>query len=128
LARTRLKDIVRDIGYQGIRIIFDEAVRLAREGRVEEARQLIKDAEELRKRIKLKKPFVLRRMVCKNCGAPLVPGLAATYRLRRDGRVTRLVVTCTICGYKRRFILRVKGRHSGTESEEAKRDSSAKKS
>ena len=128
LARAKIKDITRDIGYQGTRILFDEAVRLTRTGRIEEARQLISDAEELRKRIKLRKPFVLSRMVCKNCGVPLIPGLTATYRLRRDGRVTRLVVTCDICGYKRRFVLRIRGRRDGPESKKAKGDSPAKKS
>jgi len=118
LSRTRVKDFVRDIGYQGIRILFREAVRLVRTNRVEEARDLVRDAEELRKRIKLRKPYVLRRMVCKNCGTPLVPGVTAVYRTRRDGRVTRLVVTCTMCGYKHRYVLRVRG--AGNESEPKK--------
>ncbi len=128
MTQARIKDVVRDIGYQGIRILFNEAVRLTRAGRVEEARNLIRDAEELRKRVKLRKPFMLRRMVCKNCGAPLIPGLTATYRLRRDGSVTRLVVTCTICGYKRRFVLRAKGGHNDSKPKKAKGNSSAEKS
>lgn len=110
LSKARIKDFVRDIGYQGIRVLFNEAVRLVKMNRVEEARELIRDAEELRKRVKLRKPYVLRRMVCKNCKIPLIPGVTAIYRTRRDGRVTRLVVTCTMCGYKHRYVLRIRGR------------------
>jgi ribonuclease P protein subunit RPR2 len=103
-------------------ILFKEAVRQLREGRIELARQLVRDADELRKRARLKKPLVLRRYVCKNCGTPLVPGLTATYRLRREGSITRLVVACLICGYKHRYVLRnrrVEGRGELKEAEGA---------
>ncbi|MET1101565.1 MAG: ribonuclease P [Pyrodictiaceae archaeon] len=40
---------------------------------------------------------------CKNCGIVLVPGLSATVRLRKKGRMRYIVVKCALCGYIHRY-------------------------
>ena len=110
----RLRGLAREIAARSLRRIYAEAVELARRGDYETARLLVGEAEEVRRAARLRRPRYLRRGVCRNCGVPLVPGVTAVYRLRRDGRVTRLVVTCLVCGYKHRYILRVRrGRRRG---------------
>ncbi|HIQ24094.1 MAG TPA: ribonuclease P [Pyrodictium delaneyi] len=106
-ARTS-KDIARDIGIQSIHKLYVLAVEAARRGEIEYSRALLREADEIRRLLRLAKPVLLRRGVCRNCWAPLVLGLTARVRLVRDGRVTRRVVTCLICGYKHRYIVRVR--------------------
>ncbi|WP_236698190.1 ribonuclease P protein component 4 [Pyrodictium occultum] len=93
---------------QAVHRLYRLAVDAARRGDVDYARALVREADELRRRLRLPKPWVLRRGVCRGCGAPLVPGITARVRLVRDGRVTRLVVACLICGYLHRYIVRVR--------------------
>ncbi len=117
------RSLARRLAAQSTRRLYEEAVEAARRGELELARRLVEKAEETRRAARLRRPVYLRRGVCRNCGVPLVPGVTAGYRVRRDGRVTRLVVTCLICGYKHRYILRVRrgsrSRGGGGEAEEA---------
>ena len=121
-----MRGLAREIVARSLRRIYAEAVELTRRGDYEAARLLVGEAEEVRRAARLRRPRYLRRGVCRNCGVPLVPGVTASYRLRREGRVTRLVVTCLVCGYKHRYILRVRrrgrsagGEGSGSAAEEA---------
>ncbi len=91
--------LARDIAYQRAFLLYRLAVEEARRGNVDRARRLVEQALEILKRMRLRKPYVLRRMVCKNCLAPLIPGLTATVRLREG----KIVVRCSLCGYIRRF-------------------------
>ena len=117
--RRRLQGLARELAVLSVRRLYREAVEAARRGELGLARELVARAEELRRTLRLRKPRFLRRGVCRNCGVPLVPGVTASYRLRRDGRVTRLVVTCLVCGYKHRYVLRVRRGSGGAEREGA---------
>jgi ribonuclease P protein subunit RPR2 len=110
-----------DIAVQAMRLLFIEAVKAVREGDWERARRLVRQADEIRRVLRIRKPRFLRRAVCKNCGIPLVPGLTARYRLVSDGSTTRLVVTCLACGYIHRYVLAVgRGRKRHGEGEAGK--------
>ena len=102
------RQLARRLAVSAVERLYSLAVEAARRGELELARELVARADEVRRTFKLRKPLFLRRGVCRNCGVPLVAGVTASYRLRRDGRVTRLVVTCLVCGYKHRYILRVR--------------------
>ncbi len=104
---TRYEELARDIAKQRILYLYRLAVEAVRRGEVEYARKLVEQALTIVKRMRLRKPYVLRRMVCKNCKVPLIPGLTARVRIR-EGRV---VVTCTVCGYIRRYPVKT-GRES----------------
>lgn len=98
-SRRRLfVDIVR----QRLGIIFEYAVKELREGRAEEARRLTSYMKRLSQRSRVRIPRHMKRMICKHCGAPLIPGLSASVRARRQGRVSYMLVRCTLCGYLHR--------------------------
>jgi ribonuclease P protein subunit RPR2 len=86
--------------------LYRAAVEALREGDVELARRLTREAEEVRRATRLRKPRFLRFGVCRNCGAPLVPGLSARVRLHPEGKITRVSVTCLVCGYVFRMHVR----------------------
>ncbi len=105
-AKKRLKKLAHELAVNAMRRLYIEAIRFAKQGDIELARELVSDADEIRRILRLRKPMFLRRGVCKHCGVPLIPGVTASYRLRRDGSITRLVVTCTVCGFKHRYIVK----------------------
>ncbi len=76
---------------------------LAREGRLDEARIAALQALEISKSTRVKMPRRLKRWICKNCYLPLIPGVTAGVRLRSQGGMSYLVVTCRGCGWIRRF-------------------------
>ena len=96
---SRFRELARDLAYQRALLLYRMAVEEARRGDIGAARRLVEHALELLKRMRLRKPYPLRRLVCKNCRAPLIPGVTAQVRLS-EGRV---VVRCLACGYIRRY-------------------------
>jgi ribonuclease P protein subunit RPR2 len=99
---TRYAKIARDIAIQRSLILYHLAVDATKAGELDYARRLTAHALELLKRMRLRKPLPLRRMICKNCLLPLIPGVTARIRLREG----KLVITCLACGYIRRFPLK----------------------
>jgi ribonuclease P protein subunit RPR2 len=86
--------------------LYNLALEAVRQGDIEYARKLVREAEELRRSLRMRKPRVLRRGVCRNCQVPLLPGVTAQVRTRRKGRVTKLIIKCEVCGYIHRYHLR----------------------
>lgn len=99
----------RGLGFRAIERLYAAAVEAARSGEYDYARLLVSRADEIQRVMRLPKPPALRRGACRRCRVPLIPGVTARYRLRRDGRVLRLVVTCMLCGYIHRYIVRARG-------------------
>ncbi len=93
--------LVVDIGLQRVRLLYSYAVEAVRKGDYNHARYLISVALSILRRLRLRKPLLIRRGICKNCLIPLVPGLTSTVRIRRN----RVIVTCRLCGYIRRYPL-----------------------
>ncbi len=110
----RLRGLAREAAVRSIAALYREAVEALRRGDVELARRLTREAEEVRRAARLRKPRFLRFGVCRNCGAPLVPGLSARVRLHPERRITRVSVTCLICGYV--FRMHVRKRRGGDRS------------
>ncbi len=110
----RLRGLAREAAVRSIAALYREAVEALRRGDVELARRLTREAEEVRRAARLRKPRFLRFGVCRNCGAPLVPGLSARVRLHPGRRITRVSVTCLICGYV--FRMHVRKRRGGDRS------------
>ena len=103
VSQRRLRGLAREVAVRSMVSLYRGAVEALREGDVELARRLVAEADEVRRVARLRKPRFLRLGVCKNCGAPLIPGLSARVRLRSEGRITRVSVTCLLCGYVRRM-------------------------
>lgn len=100
-ALTRFEEVARDLAVQRSLYLYRLAVDAVKRGEVDYARSLVAEALEILKRMRIKRPRVLKRMVCKNCLVPLIPGVTARVRIRDS----TIVVTCLECGYIRRFPL-----------------------
>lgn len=95
-SRRRLYvDIVR----QRLELLFEYAVRELREGRTEEARRLTAYMRRLSQRSRIRIPREIKRMICKRCGIPLLPGSTASVRARSQGGLSYIVTRCSLCGY-----------------------------
>ncbi|EZQ02069.1 ribonuclease P [Candidatus Acidianus copahuensis] len=79
-----------------------EARRLALEGELELGRKYIKLARAYAAKGRFRLPLPYRRMFCRRCNTPLVPG--KTERVRIKSKI--LIRTCLICGWIRRYELR----------------------
>jgi len=93
----------RDLVLQRIKILYKIAVEEARKGNIEYSRMLTGLINRLSTRNRVKLPRNVKRGICRNCGAPLIPGVTSRVRLERDGRTSRLVVRCLICGWIHRY-------------------------
>ena len=97
--KTYYKDLVQ----QRMQLIYNQAVNDVRKGELEHARMLTQLIKKLSTRNRVKIPVTIKRGICKNCGAPLIPGLTSRVRIIRDGRTSRIVVTCKVCGWIHRY-------------------------
>ncbi len=87
-----------------IQTLYSMAVDAARRGDVEYARMLTGLIRRLSQRNRVRPPRAVKRGICKNCGAPLLPGLTARVRLRSQGRgFAYRVITCLECGWVHRY-------------------------
>jgi ribonuclease P protein subunit RPR2 len=99
------------------------AETLARAGRREESRLIVAQALELSKSTRVRVPRRLKRWICRNCKAPLIPGVNASVRLRSQGGMSYVVVRCLWCGwihrrpYKKRSPPAPPGGEGGEEPE-----------
>ena len=97
--RTRSSRILRDLVVQRIKILYDEAENAVRRGEKHYAKTLTNLIRRLSQRNRVRIPRRIKRGICKKCGIPLIPGLTARVRLRRQGKTTYIVVTCLECGW-----------------------------
>ncbi len=86
-----------------MRVLYNLAVEDARSGEFEHARMLTRLIKRLSTRNRVHIPLDIKRGICKNCGVPLIPGSTSRIRLVHDGRSSKIVVTCLICGWMHRY-------------------------
>jgi ribonuclease P protein subunit RPR2 len=72
---------------------------MARSGEMRFARRYLKLARKIGMRYTVRIPVHLKRMTCKNCMGPLLPGLTSRSRIRSG----RKIVTCLECGHVSRY-------------------------
>ena len=99
------------------RILYSMALEAARAGDLEYARMLTGLIRRLATRNRVRPPRSIKRGICKNCGAPLIPGVTARVRLRSQGRsFAYRVVVCLECGWIHRYPYKpYKSRSSGRQ-------------
>ncbi len=86
-----------------IEFLLKKAVSAAEDGDVEWARFLTRQAFVLSQRTNVRIPRKLKRLFCKKCFTPLLPGVTARCRLHAKGKRSYISVTCLICGNTRRY-------------------------
>ncbi len=115
----RARRIRTDLARQRIRILFRLSLDAARRGEYEYAKSLVDLIVRMSRANRARLPRRLKRSICKNCNIPLIPGVTARYRLRRDGARSWLVVRCALCGWIHRYPYKVRRRGEPEEKEGA---------
>ena len=100
--------LIRDIAIQRMWYLFNLAYQELKRGDIERCRRYIDLILRIAKRVPIKVPRGIKRRICKQCKVLLVPGVTARYRIQSEGKGSRLVVTCLLCGYIRRFPIKLK--------------------
>lgn len=98
--------LLREIALERISRLFELAIRATRDGDYERARRYVDEIFEIANKTKVRLPRKVKRHICRGCHLPLLPGLTARYRISSEGRGSRLVVTCLVCGWKRRYAIK----------------------
>ncbi len=101
-ARKRL----RDLAIQRIKILYKYAVERARMGDYGLSRRYIDLIIRISHKARIKPPIYIRRGYCRRCKVALIPGVTARIRIQSEGRGSRVVVTCLLCGWKRRYMIK----------------------
>jgi ribonuclease P protein subunit RPR2 len=106
--KRRLLSRYRDLVRQRYEIVFKLAVESLRRGDKEYARKLCTYIKEMAERTRVR-IGPLKRLICKNCHIPLIPGVTATIRLRSQSRrFAYRVVRCMECGYIHRYPYKIR--------------------
>ena len=100
------RDTLRDLAIQRIRYLYGLAVRETRNGRYWLARRYLELIIKYGHKARIKLPRYIRRGYCRRCKIPLIPGLTSRVRIQSEGRGSRVVVTCLLCGWKRRYMIK----------------------
>ncbi|TRM86643.1 ribonuclease P [Sulfolobus sp. C3] len=77
------------------------SVIMAKQGNLELARNYIRLAVMYSRKGKVKIPLEYKRMYCRKCYTPLIPGLTERRRIRSK----ILIRTCLNCNWQRRYLL-----------------------
>lgn len=90
---------VKDLAIQRALLLYRHAVTAVRQGNIELSKRYISIGKRLLEKTNTRKPLIYRRWVCKRCSAPLVPGLTARIRLRKNRKQIIVTKTCLLCGW-----------------------------
>ncbi len=101
--RYKERSIIRDLVYQRVKELFNLAILSIRNNNIEFARKYCKLIKKLSMRSRVRLPRKVKRMICKQCFIPLVPGLTCRVRIRSEGKNSRIVITCLLCGWVHRY-------------------------
>ncbi|MEM1794769.1 MAG: ribonuclease P [Desulfurococcaceae archaeon] len=104
------RDKLRDLALQRVEKLYEEAIKRLRVGDIDLARRYVEILLKISAKARLRPPKQIRRGYCRKCKAPLIPGLTARVRLQSEGRGSRVVLTCTLCNWTRRYMYKVKNR------------------
>ncbi|MEM0199191.1 MAG: ribonuclease P Rpr2/Rpp21/SNM1 subunit [Desulfurococcaceae archaeon] len=107
--------ILKDLARQRIAILFNLARSRARLGDYELARRYIEIALKISKKAKVKLKRSYKRSYCRSCFAPLIPGITLSVRIRSEGKGSRVVYRCLLCGWTRRYMIKNRTRKSKQE-------------
>ncbi|HDJ51455.1 MAG TPA: ribonuclease P [Thermoprotei archaeon] len=91
--------VLKDLARQRSLILYREAVEAVRRGEKDLARRYVELGLGILRRADAKKPMEYKRGICPNCKLPLIPGLTARVRIRRNRKEVIITKTCLICGY-----------------------------
>ena len=97
---------LRDLAIQRIRILYRLASDRARIGDYGLSRRYIELIIRISRKARIRLPIYIRRGYCRRCKVALIPGVTARVRLQSAGKGSHVVVTCLLCGWKRRYMIK----------------------
>lgn len=110
MSKSRKSLLMKDIARQRARILFKLAVEKARSGDYELARRYVYIAFRIAQKARLKFSRIYKRKYCRKCFIPLIPGVTLSIRIKSEGRGSRVVYRCLLCGWTRRFMIKTRRR------------------
>ena len=99
--RGRKKPLIRNAARSRIDTLYDLSITKAKEGDLKLAREYLALARKISMRYTVRIPGHMKRMTCKGCMSPLIPGVTSRIRFR-NGKET---ITCLECGKIKRYEL-----------------------
>lgn len=93
MRRKNKKAWIREMARQRIKLLFNLAEECF-EKAPDLSNRYVLLAKKISMRHRIRMPRALKRRICKECGAFLVPGSNCRIRIRND----RVVTTCLACG------------------------------
>uniref|UniRef100_A0A7C4NVD3 Ribonuclease P protein component 4 n=1 Tax=Staphylothermus marinus TaxID=2280 RepID=A0A7C4NVD3_STAMA len=100
--------VIRDLANQRITYLYNLAVIETRKGRFDLARRYINIIIRISSKAQVRPYKYIRRGYCRKCKIPLIPGLTSRVRIRSEKKSSRVVVTCLLCGWRRRYMIKLK--------------------
>ncbi len=101
--KRRLSRIDRRGVLSEIKYLLNKSYEEALKNNVEWARILAQHAFTLSERTNTRIPRSLKRLFCKKCKTPLIPGHTARVRLNSRGKTSYITVRCLYCGFIKRY-------------------------
>jgi len=108
---VKKKALLRDLVIQRSQILIKVAFEWVREDKIDFARNAIRIVEEMRRETNVRIPPGLKRLYCKRCLTPLVPGKTSRVRIRNRGKRIEKITTCLVCGEVYRLEIAVRSRN-----------------
>jgi ribonuclease P protein subunit RPR2 len=98
-----MKPIVYKIAMERMQILIDSAMTNARADPELSQRQAL-IARRISTKYKIRMPYPLRMVFCKNCKSFIAPGINSRIRLGRTS-VKSIRISCNLCGHTYRKII-----------------------
>jgi len=108
--------VLIDLVIQRTKILIKVAFEWVDRDKLDFARNAIRIIEEMRRETNVRIPPEIKRLYCKKCYTPLVPGKTSRVRIRNRGKRIERVTTCLVCGAVYRLEIAVKSRNNLTDS------------
>ena len=97
------KKMIRDLALQRMKLLYRYALNEVRRNNIKLARRYIYLIKRIAAKTRVKVPKRIKRSICKNCQVPLIPGITSRVRLQSEGKGSRIVITCLVCGWIHRY-------------------------
>jgi ribonuclease P protein subunit RPR2 len=98
---VKKKQAAKELAAERVRILVEHALRAPEE---ERARRHARVAKDISMHFRLRLPYGIRQLYCKNCKEFIIPGRTSRVRMGRSN--TRAVrITCLKCGHVYRKVL-----------------------
>lgn len=107
--------MLKDIAVQRVRLLFKLAKSRARSGDFDLARRYIEIALKISRKSRTRLSRNYKRGYCRKCLVPLIPGITLSIRIKSEGRGSRVVYRCLLCGWIRRYMIKASKRRSSQE-------------